>query len=213
MRSILIAEEYLLLTMKDDGYSSVSARDTGVAGALLSELDDRGRLGVLDPTSTGDEVLDEVLLRIGEKTGKKPKDVLGAIGKGMPRALLERLARAEIVQEDPTSVLGMRMWSAWPFVDTRHRDALREELLQVLKGQRQPDARTGTLVSLLQATSAWGPALPKDARHGMKMSEIRSRAKEIGKGRWGSEAVAKAIEEVNAAVMVAVTVSATTSSS
>lgn len=141
---MLIAEEYLLLTMKDDGYSSVSARDTGVAGALLSELDDRGRLGVLDPTSTGDEVLDEVLLRIGEKTGKKPKDVLGAIGKGMPRALLERLARAEIVQEDPTSVLGMRMWSAWPFVDTRHRDALREELLQVLKGQRQPDARTGT---------------------------------------------------------------------
>ena len=212
---MLIAEDYLLLTMKDDGTSWVTSRELGVAGALLGELaaqervmlDEKGRLVVLDPGSTGDEVLDDFLGRLGDRAGKKPKDVLTAVSKGMARALLERLARAEIIREDRRNVLGVRLWSVWPFVDTSHRDQVRAGLLGVLLRRQEPDVRTGTLVSLLHATSAWGTALPKETRAGLKGSEIRSRAKEITKGRWGSEAVAKVITDMNAAVTAAVFVS------
>ena len=77
-------------------------------------------------------------------------------------------------------------------------------LLRVLSGQAEPDLRTGTLISLLQATSAWSTALPKEVRGGLKGGDIKRRAKEIAKGRWGSEAVRKAVEATNAAMMVAI---------
>lgn len=209
---MLIAEEYLLLTMRDDGRSTVSSRDTGVAGALLCELasreevmvDERGRLRLVGTGSTGDEVLDEALLRCADKEGRKPKDALAHIGKGMPRQLLERLARAEVVQERPTSAFGVRMWSAWPLVDTTHRDALRTELVRVLRHAEQPDARTGSLVSLLQATDAWGTALPREHRQGLSGREISRAAKEIAEGRWASDAVARAVAEVSAAAAAVV---------
>ena len=212
---MLIAEEYLLLTMNDKGVSHVSSRELGVAGALLSELaaaekvmlDERDRLSVLESTPTGDEVLDEALLRIEAKAGKKPKDALAAIGKGMPALLLERLSAKEVVQEDRHEVLGVRIWSGWPLVDPAPRDDLRAELLRVLTGVQEPDARTGALISLLQATSAWGSALPKDVRPGVKANEIRASAKKISKGRWGSQAVKKAIDEITAAITVVVTTS------
>lgn len=213
---MLIAEEYLLLTMTDDGHGAVGSRDLGVSGALLCELagiervmlDEKERLEVVDGRSTGDDVLDDALLRIGEKAGKKPKDALSHLGKDMPKRLLQRLAAAEVIQEKPREVLGMRLWSAWPYLSTRERDGLREELLRVLTGAQEPDTRTGSLVALLHATSAWSTALPKDARAGVKMSDIRRSAKEISKGRWGSEAVAKVVAEMASATAIAVAVSA-----
>ncbi|MGO0575427.1 GOLPH3/VPS74 family protein [Ornithinimicrobium panacihumi] len=209
---MLIAEEFLLLTMNDKGISSVTNRETGTAGALLSELagqervmvDERGRLQVVDASSTGDAILDEALVRIGDRQGKKPQSVLGPLGKGMNKVLLERLAVAEIVEADRNEALGVSLFTTWPFVDTAHRDALRQDLLRVLSAQAEPDLRTGTLISLLQANSAWSTALPKDARGGLKGGDIKRSAKEIAKGRWGSEAVRKAVEAANAALFVAV---------
>lgn len=208
---MLVAEEYVLLTMNDAGRSSVSARDAGVAGALLGELaagervmvDARGRMEVVDSGSTGDDILDTVLTRIAEKAGRKPKDVLSHLGRGMTRELLGRLATAEIVQEDRTEVLGVRVFSTWPFVDTTHRDALRAELVRVLRGEQQPDARTGSLVALLEATGAWRTALPGETRQGLSGREIGHAAKEIGKGRWASEAVRKAVEAAAGAATAA----------
>lgn len=219
MLSMLIAEEFILLTQGDAGVSLVTGRETGVAGALLAELsamervmlDDRNRIQVLDPSPTGDEILDSALLRLRNREGKKPDTVLSYVGKDMLRRLQERLSRDEILQESPTRLLGLRLWSAWPFVRTSERDALRQEVAIVLQGAREPDVRIGSLISLLQAVNAWGTALPSSVRGGLTGRDIRTRAKEISKGRWGSEAVARAIESAAAAV-VAVT-AATGSSS
>lgn len=213
---MLIAEEYLLLTQTDDGHGAVSARDVGVSGALLCELaarekvmvDDKGRLKVVDEQPTGDDALDDALVRAVEKAGKKPKDVLNHIGKDMPKRLLQRLARAEVLQEKPAAAFGVRLWSSWPYVSTTERDELRQELLRVLTGNQQPDARTGSLVALLHATSAWGTALPKKARLGVSRSEIQKRGKEIAQGRWASDAVAKAVEEVAAAATAVIVATA-----
>ena len=217
---MLIAEEYLLLTMGDDGYSPVSNRELGVAGALLSELaamervmlDAKGRIEVVDASSTGDDVLDLALVRLGEGEGRKPQSVLGRLGKDMSQTLLRRLATAEVVQEKPVGLLGARLWSSWRLVSTRELDMLRDELLRVVTGQQQPDVRTGSLVSLVQATGAWGTALPKGSRGGLRTGELKRSAKEISQGRWGSEAVSRAIAEMSAAITAAVAASASSGS-
>lgn len=210
---MLIAEEYLLLTTDERGVDKAQLQGLGVAGALLSELaalekvmlDQRGRLTVLDGTSTGDPTLDEALLRIGERSGRKPHDVLSHLGTGMRRRVQERLARAEIIQEDRATVLGIGLWRIWPLIDARPRDRAREDVLRVMTRAAEPDTRTGTLISLIEATSGWGAALPRDRRQGLSRSDLTRRAEEVARGRWGSEAVTRAVQEVaGAAAAVAV---------
>ncbi|WP_151525430.1 GOLPH3/VPS74 family protein [Serinicoccus kebangsaanensis] len=213
---MLIAEEFLLVTRADDGLDRVGHADLVVAGALLCELAltervalEDGRLSVVDASSTGDDLLDEALVRFGEKAGKKPKDVLARIGRGLPQLALERLQRAEVMQEEQARALGVRWWSRWRVVDPARRDTLRGELLSVLTGQSRVDGRTGSLVSLLHATNAVGHALPKDQRLGIPLRDLRRDAKEIAQGRWASGAVAEAVQAAMAAgTAVAVAASA-----
>lgn len=204
---MLIAEEFLLITRHDDGLDRVGHTDLVVAGALLCELAltervalQDGRLSVVDAGSTGDELLDEALVRFGERAGKKPKDVLARIGRGLPQLALERLQRAEVMQEDQARALGVRWWSRWRVVDPARRDTLRRELLSVLTGQSQVDGRTGSLISLLHATHAIGQALPKDQRLGVALRDLRREAKDISQGRWGATAVADVVRETTTAV-------------
>lgn len=208
---MLIAEELMLVTRADSGYDHVGYAETSVAGALLCELALRERVSVederlvvIDRSPTGDVLLDEALSRFAAREGKKPKDVLARVGKGLAKEVLERLSRAEVLQERPTKALGVRWFSAWDVVDTDRRDALREELLLVLTGGREPDGRTGSLISLLRATSGLDNALPKDARHGVRMRDLRASAKEVAQGRWASQAVADAVQASAAAAASAV---------
>lgn len=213
--TMLIAEEMMLVTRADSGYDHVGYADLAVAGALLAELALRerveladGRLAMVDTTPTGDDLLDEALRRFAERVGKKPKNVLQRVGRGLAREVLERLSRAEIVQERPTALLGARLWSAWEVLDTERRDRLREELLRVLTGVQEVDGRTGSLVSLLLATSALDNALPKGERGGLRLRELKASAKEISQGRWASKAVADAVAAATAAAAAASAASA-----
>jgi len=73
------------------------AVDVALGGALLVELTlmrrvdladpseqvRTGRLVVRDATATSDPLLDEALATVGEKQGKKPQNVVTALGKGV----------------------------------------------------------------------------------------------------------------------------------
>ncbi|WP_299520523.1 GPP34 family phosphoprotein [uncultured Serinicoccus sp.] len=208
---MLIAEEFLLVTRADDGFDKVGRAELAVAGALLCELAlaerislDGGRIAVVDASPTGDELLDEALGRFAERAGKKPKDVLARIGRGLPGWALERLSRAEVMQEEQARALGVRWWSRWRVVDPLRRDRLRAELLAVLTGREEPDGRTGSLVALLHATNALQHALPAEARDGIPLRELRRRAKEVARGRWAASAVSEAIQAATAAAAAAV---------
>lgn len=208
---MLIAEEFLLVTRADDGFDKVGRAELAVAGALLCELAlaervslDGGRIAVVDASPTGDELLDEALTRFAERAGKKPRDVLARIGRGLPGRALERLSRAEVMQEEQARALGVRWWSRWQVVDVARRDALRAELLAVLTGRQEPDGRTGSLVALLHATNALGQALPAAARSGIPLRDLRKRAKEVARGRWAASAVSEAIQAATAAAAAAV---------
>lgn len=216
-----IAEELLLLVTRPNGHHGLTSADVAVAGALVAELagrehvtvDERRRLQLVDAGATGDPLLDEALLRLGPLVGKNPKTVIQKLGKGMSEKAYERLAVAELVDRKEHRLMGLTLHTSWPPLQPHRTDALRAELVDVLAGRREPDLRTGTLVSLLRATSSLGRALPREARVGLPMSDVRRRAKEISQGRWAPEAVRKAVEELNSAVMVAVMAGGAASSS
>lgn len=214
-----IAEDFLMLVTRDNGTHGLSMANETVAGALLAELtgrervhlDQRDRLVLGDATPTGDPLLDEVLRRVAEQQGKKPGNVLGKLGKGMKDAAYEQLARAELVTPQERRALGIAWGTTYAPVDPRYAADLRAQLLDVLARRREADLHTGSLIGLIRATGTLARVFPKDARGGMTMKEMRASAKEISKGRWASEAVQKAIENMNAAMTA--TFAATTAAS
>lgn len=204
---MLLAEEFLLLATRPDGRPVASStHDVGVAGAFLCELsqrdrvavDERGRLHVADASPTGDPLLDLVLREFTAKEGKRPKDVLAKVGKDLPTAVYHRLTERGLVLREQKQVLWVFPQVSWPVVAGERREHTIAELAHVLRGEQAPDARTGSLVALIQATGATAK-LVGDAS-GMSRREAVTRAKDISRGDWASQAVAKSIADAQAAI-------------
>lgn len=207
------AEELVLVATSPDGRNLLGSNRTLVlAGAFLAELavmerlavEDK-RLRVLDPGPTGHHLLDEALERFVEQEGKKPKDVLHKVGKQLVDPVLENLAARELISPDPVTVIGLTLWTRWPVVVDGPREAVLQDLAQVLTGARKAGPRTGALVSLLHAAGILHTVVRGDLRPGMTNRDLKRRGKEVLEGRWAPESVAKAVEEAAAATMVAVT--------
>lgn len=219
---MLVAEELLLVGTALDGRNLLSShRPVVLAGALLTELvvrerldlDERGRLRVVDGGTIGEPLLDDALVRFGQRAGKKPKDVLGKVGRALEQPLLDSLVRRELVRPEPVRALGMTLTTRWPALTTGPRDAVLTDLVRVLTGAQEPDSRTGALVSLLFAGDALPRVVTKDLRQGLTGRDLRRRAKEVTKGRWASEAVARAVQEATAATIAAVSAGGAAASS
>lgn len=210
-----IAEDLLLLLTREKGGNGLTDADTAVAGALLAELagterldlDERGGIRLLDTTATGQALLDEAMVRLGQQAGRKPKPAIQKTGRGMARLAYEQLARAELVAPQEHGAMGLRLWTSWRPLDQGRTARLRAELVDVLAGRREADLRSGTLISLLRATEQLGRGLPKEDRGGLTMREIRQAAKEVARGRWASEAVAKAVADINAVLLTTIAAS------
>ena len=143
---MLIAEDLLLLLTDDrTGKLAVSSNQVDVAlgGAVLLELAlahrvdvageseavRKGRLVVTDASPTSDALLDEALATLGTKQGKKPKDVVTALGKGLRDRLHARLADRGLLREASGKILGIFPTRHWPANDTAHENAVRALLV------------------------------------------------------------------------------------
>ncbi|MDF8266331.1 GOLPH3/VPS74 family protein [Luteipulveratus flavus] len=213
---MLIAEELLLLLTNDRGGLVTGRNETGLglAGALLCELalmekvtvDGKGRLRVADPAPTGNAHLDAALGVFADREGKKPKDVLGKVAKGLQDRLHDSLAAAGAVHRERGRVLGVFPQTRWPVVDTAGRRTAVDGLTAVLVGSTAPTARSASLVSLIHAVGAV-PKLFGDGT-GMSGRALKKRAKTIAEGDWAGAAVSKAISDAQAAITAAVAASA-----
>jgi hypothetical protein len=218
---MLIAEDLLLLayddaTGKPDAW--LSDLDTRLGGAMLLELALAGRVGisdgaspagpqarrghavVLDPSPTGNPLLDGALGIVAAKP-RKPKDLVAPLAKNLKPALLHGLAQRGILRREDGRVLGIFPTTAWPAQDSTHETALRAECGAVLLGQQQPTPRTAALLALAQGTTLIKHLVPPERRR-----EAQARAKELLKTSWAHDAVTKAVDEMQAAIMVAVMV-------
>lgn len=208
---MLLAEDLLLLSYDDDTgrKSGMGNVEYALAGAVLIELAERGkldvtekgRLVVVDDTPTGQVILDDWLGKAAKYDGKKPKDAVPSLSSGLADRLLTSLAERGILREEKGKVLGIFPTTRWPAQDSSHELALRERLRWVLVDGAEPDEHTAPLIALLSAVDAVGEVVEKHER-----KDANRRAAQIAKGNWASAATKKAVEELTAAIVVAVTV-------
>ena len=216
---MLIAEDLILLAFDDEtgkASAGVGNLDYALAGALLIELAMRGRIDVageedeaeagrlmvLDTAPTGEAALDEALSRLAKLDGKKPKDALSPLTRdGLRTRLLDRLADRGILAKDQGKFLGLFPTTRWPATDSEHEAGVRQALHRVLVDGERPAERSAALIALLTATDSVTKVLDVASAD---RDLVQRRAKEIAEGNWVSDAMRKAVEEITAAVMVAV---------
>ncbi len=208
-----------MLLLLDDTTGKVvvdgTSRDNVLAGAVLLDLVNHGRVGPADPTAklgegkvvvldvspTGDPVLDHALARLGTKPVKSARAV-ELLQKGTRDEVLEQLVGRGLLRREDSKVLGLFPRTSWPAADSRHEEWVRQHLDAALLRGAAPEPHTGALVSLLHAVDAVPKVVAGDRK------ELKARAKEIAQGEWAGAAVKKAVADVQA-VLVATVVTTT----
>jgi hypothetical protein len=218
---MLLAEDLLLLVTDDtSGQLSAPAAqvDAGLGGANLVELTmmnkvdlsgagEAGKLGrivVRDPSPAGDDVLDAALAILSASQGRKPSAVIRPLSKNLRHTLYERLAAAGVIRAERGKILGIFPTRTWPAQDASHEAQVRQLVTQALVQQATPDTRTAALIALLHALKC-EHKIVDPGPYGLSKRELAARAEGIAQGNWASEAVRRAIDEMNAAVIAATT--------
>lgn len=226
--ALTLPEEVLLLLLHDErGKSMVdgNALNAALAGAALVELtldgalrltvgdEPRARKGRL--VSTGRPPRDPRLAAlIPRMDTKKPKDAIGAaVSSGwrttaaadLRQSLLHDLAEQGLLTEEKGKVLGFTT-TRWP--QGRRRD-VEDELLArveraVVQGE-EPDSRTAAVISILSVVDGLPKVFPDQDK-----KTLKQRGQQISESDWAAEAVRKAVQEIQAALMVMMTVAIST---
>ncbi|MGC4904019.1 GOLPH3/VPS74 family protein, partial [Micromonospora echinospora] len=183
----------MLLLMDDDGVSIQTAGTLhdALGGAVLTELALLGRIqtdnsGVLDGprvTPAGEGPLPDPLLQsaydtVAEKT-QRVRPLLVALGTDLWWVVLDRLVDRGLLHREATQ--------------------LRARIRRVLADGEAADPRTAAIIGLLFASGAvpsLRPPLPWT-------STTVTRASEIGRGHWGSQALTTAVTRTAAAIVAA----------
>jgi hypothetical protein len=147
-------------------------------------------------------VLDGALAIVAASRPAKPEQFIAKLRKRLRATLLERLTAAGALRRSTRKVLGIPWRTTWPAGDSSHKRELRARLQNVLVAGQTPDGRTAALVSLLVAVSAAPKVVDGDKK------AVRARAKDIAAGDWAGAVVKKAIDAVNATVVVIITANA-----
>lgn len=208
-----LAEELLLLALNDEKGTVLMAGAMGLpyglAGALLVELIAAGLLRIEDKAlvaapsgSARDEILDGVLSEM--RSAKRTRDIKHWVGKvgrsgGKIRAkLAERLAAKGILRKEEGRLLLIFPTTRYPQVNPMPEYGVRERVRAALRGMTPPDEPTAALISLVHACDLVGPLFEKGERR-----EAKKRAKEISANQPVGSAVARTVEAVKAAVIIA----------
>jgi hypothetical protein len=212
-----LADELLLLAYSDDGTAAVSryALDLGLGGAVLLELalaerfDVRdGRIAVADPSPTGDPVLDDALARVGaDRKGRKPRDWVKKLSRNLRERLLDDLVAAGVLTREKDRVLGLFPRTRYPSahgVVAPAESSARQRLAAALDGPDPVPTRTAALAALVQAVGLAGRVFPGRPAREVKDRIAAMSEAALASDRWASDGVRKAIEEVEAGIMVAI---------
>ena len=212
-----LAEEFTLLAYDDDGtpLTDSTRLNNGLGGALLLELALAGRVDVLDkkvvvldPSPVGDPLLDDALGRIAaEEKTRRPGHWVSKFAKDTRPRVLDKLVRDGVLTVEKDKVLWVfprtkypAVGGAQPAVEAAARDRMRAAVL----GSGPVEPHTAALCSLVAATE-----LDRKVFAELDRKQVKTRLKEIGAGAWAADAVKKTIEEIQAAVMVAIVASTT----
>ncbi|GIJ19543.1 GOLPH3/VPS74 family protein [Micromonospora lutea] len=187
MTGVPLAEELLLLAYDDETGKATLPRislDLGMAAAVLIELALAGRIAysdgaltAVDPTPTGEPVIDDVLTRIVADTPHSPSSWVQRLRHGLRERILGDLCEQGVIESVDETELGFIRVHRYPVVDPSVEEETRQRLAVVLTGAA-PDERTAalaTLVAVLRMESALGIT-------GEDADAARNRLEEIASG-------------------------------
>ncbi|MGC4894369.1 GOLPH3/VPS74 family protein [Micromonospora sp. DT31] len=216
MDGLLLTDELVLLAYDDDGTTRLGSPHLGygLAGAVLLELALAGRvevsdrkLVVTDPAPTGVPLLDEALTGVGAGRPRKPADWIGKLARGLPDRVLDGLVDAGVLRRESDRVLLVFPRTRYPSptgAEPAVETAARERMAAALTGNGPVDERTAALLTL---TCAVG--LDRKIFRELPKERVKARMDEIAAGDWASGAVKKAIDEMQAALLVTITAATT----
>jgi len=218
MKPLTFTEEIVLLALDDKTGAPlalpVTALSYGLAGAVLADLavagkvdtDDK-KLTVLDPTPTGDPLLDPWLALIAAEKVSHPVahwlSVLADRQKEIEQPALDRLLSRGILKREDKKILWVIGLRRYPTVDGHERTEVRTRLGQLILGEDIPDPRDAVLISLLS-----GCRLTDKIFTGPEFASRAKRLETLAKmdlvGREVAAATTEAIDALTGAMNAAV---------
>ena len=181
--SISLLEEFLLLTLEDEGgrFDTVSEifLTCGVAGAILMDLSLRGRIDsdltsvwVVDSTPTGDAVLDQVLSQVAaEPTRLSAAAWLRKLSLTAPanrQAAIERLCERGILHQDADRFMWVMKARRYPVLQSGELVEAKRRLMNLVFTTEVPTPHDSALMSLAASCHVFEriltPAALKDTR-------------------------------------------------
>lgn len=218
MKPLTFTEEIVLLALDDKTGAPlplpVTALSYGLAGAVLADLavagkvdtDDK-KLTVLDPTPTGDPLLDPWLALIAAEKISHPVahwlSVLADRQQEIEQPALDRLISRGILQRQDKKILWVIGLRRYPTVDGHERTEVRTRLGRLILGEDIPDPRDAILISLLS-----GCRLTDKIFTGPEFTSRSKRLETLAKmdlvGREVAAATTEAIDALTGAMNAAV---------
>jgi len=199
-------EEILLLQLDDSQGKFVnlplSASDVVLAGAALMELalanridSDLERLILVDPTPTGDDILDDVLKRLAEPGGELTADAvlerLSVNGEKYQEIALQRLIAKGVLREENGRFLWVFRTRRYPVVDDSEQREVRARLRQLVLTDEIPDPRDVVLICLIDACGLLGLVLGPD-----EIAQTKTRVEQLSRLDLIGQAVTKAVANI-----------------
>jgi Golgi phosphoprotein 3 (GPP34) len=214
---MLIAEELFLLLRRDDGKpeSASAQRGYGLAAAVITDLvlaervtlsDDKDpRMTVLVPGPPGHPVLDAAMARLEQRDGKKLSSLVTDRKLALERLVATALAEAGVIRIEEKRALGL-VAERYPVLEPEPERRVREQLRTVLMGG-EPRPEDATLLAILQGLGVAGKVL--EAEKGtLGRRDLKRRIEEVSTEVKAGEAVKKAVDAMNAALITAAVVPA-----
>jgi len=205
-----LAEEVLLLAHDEARGQFVEApplaTDTALAGAVLMELamwnridTDLDRLTVVDPTPTGEPVLDGILARItAEPVSCGTAEWINRLRGEAPAiraAALARLVGRGILREKEGRFLWMFGTRRYPLIDGREQREVKHRIAHLLLSDDIPDPRDAMLIGLADACGLLKRVFSEE-----ELRRSRGRIKQIVQLDLIGRTVGSTIEDFQAAI-------------
>lgn len=197
MKHLTLADEIVVLMLDDDAgeirSDCLPVATVAAVGGVLMELSLQGRidtdlttLTVVDPTPTGDTLLDYFLKQLADAPTPMSSagwiDELASRNTDLVPQVLARLVDAGILREDERRLLWMFSRRAYPQVSGQESREAKARLIAIIFNDEVPDPRDTLLMGLTSATGALTKVLTRaelDAAAG-RISQVTA-LEEIGR--------------------------------
>ncbi|WP_162903908.1 GPP34 family phosphoprotein [Leucobacter sp. wl10] len=213
---MLIAEELYLLLTKDLGTqeSPGTQRGYGLTAALIADLvlaervvlteEQPPHLIVVSSSPTGHPVLDAGLAQLAGRNGKRLDQLVTWSKLDPEETVVASLVKQGVLAYGDRTFFGMGK-PRTPEQDPEPERRTRTRLTAVLAGTAAPTAADATLLSVLQGLGVARYILKAES-NGMRGQELKTRIDAVVEHSPTGEAVDRAVQALNAAIMAAAAV-------